>query len=102
RVVTAPMSRRDRLRYREQAAADLEGAPELGVSPASVALGHLRTAPSVINEGDVMPHPVGPLTIRVTPGPSAARSPSSPWPSGPPSSSAWGSSCSDRSPPPGA
>lgn len=62
-VASAAMARPERARFREQVAADLDGARELGISPTSVAVGHLRTVPSAIDRGDVMPHPVGPLAI---------------------------------------
>lgn len=63
RLLTVAMSPADRERYREQLAADLDGATEVGLSRASVARGQARTAASVIDRGDVMPHPVGPLAI---------------------------------------
>lgn len=63
RVVSLAWARQGRDRYREELEADLQGAPELGLSRASVALGQLRTAASVIFQGELVPHPIGPLAI---------------------------------------
>lgn len=61
-VLVAPDSRD---RYREQWLADLEGADDAAVPPWRVAVGVLRSVPS-INSGNVTPMklaPVGPLAI---------------------------------------
>ena len=63
RVVSLAWGTQCRGRYREELEADLEGAPELGLSRASVALGQLRTAASVIYQGELVPQPIGPLAI---------------------------------------
>lgn len=63
RLITGPMSPVDRERYREQLAADLDGAADVGLRRSSVARGQARVAASVIHQGDAMPHPVGPRAI---------------------------------------
>ena len=61
-AATALLPAPERDRYREQWAADLEGARELGIAPASVAVGALRTAVSITrHQGG--PVPIGPLAI---------------------------------------
>ncbi len=63
RVVSLAWAGQHRDRYREELEADLEGAHELGLSRASVALGQVRTAASVVLRGEAVPHPIGPLAI---------------------------------------
>ena len=63
RVVSLAWGTQHRDRYREELEADLEGAPELGLSRASVARGQARAAASAVYQGDHVPHPIGPLAI---------------------------------------
>lgn len=54
-----------RARHREQWLADLEGAAEADVAPSGVALGAIRTAPSISppRGGSMSIKPIGPLAI---------------------------------------
>ncbi len=60
-VVSLDWGTQRRDRYREELEADLEGAHEL--SRASVVPGQRRSAVSVIPQGELVPHPIGPLAI---------------------------------------
>lgn len=63
RVLSSAWGKPQRDRYREELEADLDGAAELAISRRSVASGQVRAAASVIYQGDLVPHPIGPLAI---------------------------------------